>query len=99
MKSSEVRVIKKKWMLTQRDKECQSDKQVLQQKYLPAKVFERMLLIKRLRIIVAASVALVASIMIHPNIAVLIIPVSTALYAREILAFLSKRSNPSKNSK
>ena len=49
--------------------------------------------------VVAASVALVASIMIHPNLAVLIIPVSSALYAREIHAFLSKRSNPSKNSK
>jgi hypothetical protein len=99
MKSSEVRIIKKKWIQKQREEECHAGKNVLQQKFFPAKVFERMLLTKRLRMVVAASVALIASIMIHPNLAVLIIPVSSALYAREIHAFLSKRSNPSKNSK
>ena len=47
--------------------------------------------------IVAASVALGASFLIHPNLAVIVVPISTALYALEITGIWHKRQIANKN--
>ena len=94
--SIEVRVIKKRWVLAQRDDDNPSEQPLGQRSY-PAKVVETILLAKGLRLFVAASVALVASVLIHPNLAVIVIPISAALYAREIMMIWRKRQGTNKN--
>jgi len=79
-KSSEARVIKKGWILTQRKMECQLEKQALPPRRLPAQVLERILFPKRLRIPVAANVALAASIIAHPYFTVFFLTVKIAPY-------------------
>jgi len=67
------------------------------QRICSAKVIERVLQTKRLRIIVAASVALGASLFIHSSLTIIIVPVSTFLYAREIISIWRKRYSANRN--
>ena len=93
---TEVRVIKKRWILAQRDENNQPA-QSLGQRLYPAKVLETILLAKGLRLFVAASVALVASLLIHPNLAGIVIPISGVFYAREIMMIWRERKGATKN--
>ena len=52
---------------------------------------------KGLRLFVAASVALVASLLIHPNLAVIVIPIAGAFYTREIMMIWRERQGTTKN--
>jgi hypothetical protein len=90
-------VIKKKWFSKIGDEDREFELQPLQQRIFPAKAVERVLLAKRLRVIVAASVALGASLLIHPSLAIIIVPVSTFLYAREIISIWRKRYSANRN--
>jgi len=67
------------------------------QRICSAKVIERVLQTKRLRIIVAASVALGASLFIHSSLTIIIVPISTLIYIREIISIWRKRYSASKN--
>jgi hypothetical protein len=46
---------------------------------------------------VAASVALVASLLIDPNLAVIVIPIAGAFYTREIIMIWRERQGTTKN--
>jgi hypothetical protein len=94
---TEVRVIKKKWFPKTGNNQRELEQQLVPQRSCLTKAVERALLTKGLRVIVAASVALGASFLIHPNLAVIIVPVSTALYAREITSIWRKRHSANKN--
>jgi len=94
---AEVRVIKKKWFPKAGSNQCELEQQLAPQRSCLTKAVKRTLLTKRLRVIVAASVALGASLMIHPSLAIVVVPVSTALYTREILSIWRKRNSASKN--
>ena len=67
------------------------------QRFCSAKVVERVLQAKRLRIIVAASVALGVSLFVHPSLAIIIVPISTLIYIREIISIWHKRYRANKN--
>jgi hypothetical protein len=94
---TEVKVIKKRWTLAPRNEDKQPNQKLLGQKSYQIKVLERVLLAKGLRLFVAASVALVASLLIHPNLAVIVIPISGTLYAREIMVIWRERHAATKN--
>jgi len=96
-KPNEVKVIKKRWILGQKDEDNQPEQKLLGQRSYPAKALERVMLAKGLRLIVAASVALVASLLIHPNLAAIVIPISGALYAREIMMIWRERHGKTKS--
>ena len=89
---SKVRFIIKKWIAKTiqviSDPEKQPDIQISHQ----ATVLERLLSAKRLRLIVAVSVALVASFFIHPNVAAIVMPVSITVYA-SIFISVWRKSN------
>ena len=93
----EVRVIRKKWIAKTGNMQRKPEKQLVPQRNLLTRAVERLFLAKRLRVIVAASVALGASLLIHRNLAVIVAPVSTALYVREIISIFRKSHIASKN--
>ena len=92
-----MRVIKKKWFSTIGGEDREFELQPFPRRILPTKAVERILLTKRLRVIVAASVALGGTLLIHPSLAIIIVPVSTFLYAREIISIWRKRHNANRN--
>ena len=90
-------MIKKKWFSQIGDEDREFELQPLQQRIFPAKAVERVLLAKRLRVIVAASVALGASLFVHLSLAIIIVPISTLIYIREIISIWRKRYRANKN--
>ena len=96
-KTNEVRVIKKRWIITQSDEVNKPENPPLGQRRYPTKLLDRVLMAKGLRLFVAASVALVASLLIHPNLAVIVIPIAGAFYTREIIMIWRERQGTTKN--
>jgi hypothetical protein len=86
-----VRAIAKKWLPKVGGEKSEPEERHMPQRICSAKVIERVLQTKRLRIIVAASVALGVSLFVHPSLAIIIAPISTLIYTREIISFWRKR--------